>query len=151
MSQVSQRAQNHLSVQLFQLLKNSQRKVKFSLYIGSPRSHPGNGIDGARRGRSLPVPPPPGFSSHDVRLERSRLRCTKGSRELHSNNLWCQRTETIDSSRLPGPRGAGMSNGHVTDACLIGNGPRDRSHIQSRVRGNKHGNMNAAEHGCLER
>ena len=27
-----------------------------------PRSHPGSGINGARRGRSLPVPP--GFSSH---------------------------------------------------------------------------------------
>ena len=29
----------------------------FSLYIGPSRVHPGNGINGARRGRSLPVSP----------------------------------------------------------------------------------------------
>ena len=47
--------------------KQSKRckKGPFSLYIGSPRSHPGNEINGARRGRSLPVPPP-GFSSHEL-------------------------------------------------------------------------------------
>ena len=41
--------------------KQSKRSKKgpFSLYIGSPP--PGNGIHGARRGRSLPVPPPPRF------------------------------------------------------------------------------------------
>ena len=33
------------------------RKGPFSLYVGPPGSHPGNGIDGARKGRSLPVPP----------------------------------------------------------------------------------------------
>ena len=38
------------------------KKGPFSLYIGSPRSHTGNGISGARRGRSLPVPPPPPVS-----------------------------------------------------------------------------------------
>ena len=45
--------------------KQSKRSKKgpFSLYIRSPRSHPGDGITGARRGRSLPVHP--GFSSHD--------------------------------------------------------------------------------------
>ena len=45
--------------------KQSKRSKKglFSLYIRSPRSHPGDGITGARRGRSLPVRP--GFSSHD--------------------------------------------------------------------------------------
>ena len=39
--------------------KQSKRSKKgpFSLYIGSPWSHPGNGIYGARRGRSLPVSP----------------------------------------------------------------------------------------------
>ena len=44
--------------------KQSKRSKKgpFSLYIGSPWSHPGNGIYGARRGRSLPVPPPPPVS-----------------------------------------------------------------------------------------
>ena len=44
--------------------KQSKRGKKglFSLYIGPPRSHPGDGINGARRGRSLPVHP--GFSSH---------------------------------------------------------------------------------------
>ena len=44
--------------------KQSKRSKKgpFSLYIGSPRSHPGDGITGARRGRSLPVHT--GFSSH---------------------------------------------------------------------------------------
>ena len=39
------------------------KKGRFSLYIGSPGSHPGYGINGARRGRSLPFHP--GFSSHD--------------------------------------------------------------------------------------
>ena len=34
----------------------------FSLYNRSPGSHPGNGMNGTRRGRSLPVHP--GFSSH---------------------------------------------------------------------------------------
>ena len=45
--------------------KQSKRSKKgpFSLYIGFPRSHPGDGINGARRGRSLPEHP--GFSSHD--------------------------------------------------------------------------------------
>ena len=55
-------------IQLLQLLKNSPREVKrahFRYILGPPRSHPGNGIYGARRGRSLPVPP--GFSSHDSR------------------------------------------------------------------------------------
>ena len=44
--------------------KQSKRSKKgpFSLYIGPPGSHSGNGIDGARRGRSLPVHT--GFSSH---------------------------------------------------------------------------------------
>ena len=47
--------------------KQSKRSKKgpFSLYLGSPWFHPGNGIYGARRGRSFPVPPPPpGFSGH---------------------------------------------------------------------------------------
>ena len=60
-----------LPIQLFQLLKNSQREVKRAHYcyiLGPPRSHPGYGIDGAQRGRSFPVPPPPGFSSHDDRV-----------------------------------------------------------------------------------
>ena len=44
--------------------KQSKRSKKgpFSLYIGSPRSHPGDGTTGARRGRSLPVHT--SFSSH---------------------------------------------------------------------------------------
>ena len=51
-------------MQLLQLLKNSKRSRKgpFCYILGPPESHPGNGISGARRGRS---PPPPGFSSHD--------------------------------------------------------------------------------------
>ena len=40
------------------------KKGPFSLYLGSPGSHPRTGINEARRGRSLPVPPPPRFSSH---------------------------------------------------------------------------------------
>ena len=54
-------------IQLLQLLKNSQKEVKrahFVIYWVPPGSLPGNGINGARRGRSLPAPPPPGFSSH---------------------------------------------------------------------------------------
>ena len=51
-----------LPIQLLQLLKNSPREVKRAFFryipIGPPGSHPGNGIHGARRGRSLPVPPP---------------------------------------------------------------------------------------------
>ena len=39
--------------------KQSKRSKKgpFSLSIGPPGSHPGNEINGVRRGRSLPVPP----------------------------------------------------------------------------------------------
>ena len=51
-------------MQLWQLLKkqfNRGKKGPFSLYFGSPGSPPGNGIIGARRGRSLTVPPPPRF------------------------------------------------------------------------------------------
>ena len=53
--------------------KQSKRSKKgpFSLYIRSPRSHPGDGITGARRGRSLPVHP--GFSSHGPRSVRSGI------------------------------------------------------------------------------
>ena len=46
-------------MQLLQLLKNSPRDIKrahFRYILGPPGSHPGNGINGARRGRSLPVP-----------------------------------------------------------------------------------------------
>ena len=41
--------------------KQSKRSKKgpFLLYIGPPGSHSGNEINGARRGRSPPVPPPP--------------------------------------------------------------------------------------------
>ena len=49
--------------------KHSKRskKVPFCYILGPPWSHPGNGIYEARRGRSLPVPPPPpGFSGHDA-------------------------------------------------------------------------------------
>ena len=52
-------------IQLLQLLKNSPREVKrdhFRFILGPPRSHPGDGITGAPRGRSLPVHT--GFSSH---------------------------------------------------------------------------------------
>ena len=47
--------------------KNSPKEVKRAhfRYILGPRSHPGDGINGARRGRSLPVHP--GFSSHAFR------------------------------------------------------------------------------------
>ena len=49
------------SIQLLQLLNNSPREVKRAhfryTYIGSPGSHPGDGIIGSRRGRSFPVPP----------------------------------------------------------------------------------------------
>ena len=46
--------------------KQSKRskKVHFRYILGPPWSLPGNGIYGARRGRPLPVPPPPGFSGH---------------------------------------------------------------------------------------
>ena len=39
--------------------KHSKRSKKgpFCYILGPPWSHPGNGIYGARRGRSLPVPP----------------------------------------------------------------------------------------------
>ena len=51
-------------IQLLQLLKNSQREVKRAHFViyWVPGSHPGSGINGARRGRSLPVPPPPPVS-----------------------------------------------------------------------------------------
>ena len=51
-------------IQPLQLLKNSPREEKrahFRHTLGPPGSHPGNGINGVRRGRSLPPPPPPGY------------------------------------------------------------------------------------------
>ena len=54
------------------------KKGPFSLYIcPPPRSHPGNGINGARRGRSLPVPPPC-FSSHGRTIPLCRTRAATG-------------------------------------------------------------------------
>ena len=52
--------------------KQSKRSKKgpFSLHIGSPRSHPGNEINGARRGMSLPVQP--GFSIHGCVTDQKR-------------------------------------------------------------------------------
>ena len=47
-------------IQLLQLLKNSSKEVKrahFRYILAPPGSHPANGINGARRGRSLLVPP----------------------------------------------------------------------------------------------
>ena len=47
-------------IQLLQLLKNSPREAKrvhFRYILVPPGSHPGNEINGAWRGRSLPVPP----------------------------------------------------------------------------------------------
>ena len=48
--------------------KQSKRSKKgpFCYILGPSWVPPRNGINGARRGRSFPVPPPPpGFSSHD--------------------------------------------------------------------------------------
>ena len=71
-SQVSQRAQNH-PIQLAIAKKQSKRSKKgpFCYILGPPGSHPGNGINGARRGRSLPVPP--GFSSHGRYIPTSHM------------------------------------------------------------------------------
>ena len=47
-------------IQLLQLLKNSPREAKrvhFRYILVTPGSHPGNGIDEARKGMSLEVPP----------------------------------------------------------------------------------------------
>ena len=52
----------YTTIEIAEKQSKINKKGPFSLYIGSPGSHPVNGIDGARRGRSLPVPP--GFSSH---------------------------------------------------------------------------------------
>ena len=54
-------------IQLLQMLKNSPREVKRAhfryIYLwGSPGFHPGNIINGVRRGRFLPVPPPRGVA-----------------------------------------------------------------------------------------
>ena len=48
--------------------KKVQEKQKGPIFViyWVPRSHPGDGITGARRGRSLPVHP--GFSSHALRV-----------------------------------------------------------------------------------
>ena len=64
-------------IQLLQFLKkNSPREVKrerdhFRYILVPPGSHPGSEINGARRGRSLPVPPPRflqpcGLTRHDT-------------------------------------------------------------------------------------
>ena len=74
----------------------------FSLYIGPPPgSHPGNGIDGARRGRSLLVPPPPRFLQPFTLGARSRP-CSVLHSGSESNN---KRTSLEDE----------QASGHHTD------------------------------------
>ena len=65
-----------------EIAENSPKRSKkgpFLSYIGSPRSHPGNGINGARRGRSLPVPP----VSPAMRGVRTKASITKVRRRDH--------------------------------------------------------------------
>ena len=57
----------YTTIEIAEKYSKISKKGSFVLYIGPPGFHPGNGIDGARRGRSLPVPPP-GFSSHGSAL-----------------------------------------------------------------------------------
>ena len=54
------------------------KKGPFSLHIGSPWSHPGDGIYGVR-GKVLPGLPP-GFSSHVLTLSQSTSPSKEGSR-----------------------------------------------------------------------
>ena len=65
-------------MQLLQLLKNSPREVKRAHFryigIGPPGSHPGSEINGARSGRSLPVPPPP--VSPAIRTHAAKIQMT---------------------------------------------------------------------------
>ena len=62
--QVSKRAQNHLyNYCNYWKTVQEMQKGQFSLFLGSPGSHPGNGINGARRGRFLPVSPDMRLSS----------------------------------------------------------------------------------------
>ena len=74
--QVSHRAQSRLYnyCNCWKTVQES-KKGPFSLHIGSPWSHPGNGIYWARRGRSLPVPP--GFSGHG---HSDRAKTSRGQR-----------------------------------------------------------------------
>ena len=76
----------------FAIAKNSPREVKRAhlVYIGSPKSHPGNEIDGARRGRSLPVSH--GFSSHAQKWPDPCQRYTKNPRYTYIHVVgWCIR------------------------------------------------------------
>ena len=60
------------------------KKGPFSLYIVSPGSHPGNEINGARWGRSLPVPLPPVSPAMVRRLLRRRdVRQTQTRQDNH--------------------------------------------------------------------
>ena len=46
----------YTTIEIAEKQSMTSKKGPFSLYIGSPWSHPGNGICGARRVRSLPSP-----------------------------------------------------------------------------------------------
>ena len=58
-------------IQLIEIAEKQSKTSKtgpFLLYIGPPGSHPGNGIDGARRPEGKVPPGPPGFSSHGAHI-----------------------------------------------------------------------------------
>ena len=68
-------------IQLLQLLKNSSKEVKrahFRYILGPPGSHPGDGINGARRGRSLPVSPAMPIFREKFRLGAAKFGEVKG-------------------------------------------------------------------------
>ena len=62
----------------FAIAKKQSKRSKKGPFFGFPGSHPGNGINGARRGRSLPVPPSPRFLqpwAQEWRLEGRAPQC----------------------------------------------------------------------------
>ena len=96
-TQVSQRAQTTYATIAVAEKQSKRSKVdQFSLYIRSPGSHAGNGMNGTRRGRSLPVHP--GFSSHSCTRDSAWINVRFGSAQ--ASDQLKTRLEARDSARL---------------------------------------------------
>ena len=77
-------------IQLLQLLKNSPRKVKrahFRYILGPPWSHPGDGIAGARRGRSPPSTPVSPAMRSRILSESKVVSCSPVKSTLHRHDI----------------------------------------------------------------
>ena len=132
----------HTTIAVAEKQSKKSKKGPFSLYIGSPRSHPGDGIAGARRGRSLPVHPC--FSSHGgyvrlVMLLRFTLEGEEDRYDIFSACAFETLKLVFQGRRIRGFEGAraplehGRKPSHGQKHPLEMKGKHDETHIQTDV------------------